>query len=87
MSCGYSRRRAFEAVSKVIEVTMADYKRSGPRSRPGPLLQDNGFPAKSTLAALRKLDPEAAEDYVRYAKQTLRLLGREKEVHDISTEP
>ena len=76
MSSGYSRRRAFEAVSKVVEVTMADYKRSGPRSRPGPLLQNSGFPANSSLAALRELDPEAVEDYVCCAAQTLRVLGR-----------
>ena len=73
---GYSRRRALKAVSKIAEITITDYARSGQKSRPGPLLQNGSASMQETLAALREVDKEAAEDYSHSAMQTLRILGQ-----------
>lgn len=76
MSSGYSRRRAFQAVSKLIELAVKDYAQSGRKSRPGPLLQKGNEPATQLLRSLEGFDSETADDYRRWARQTLRVLGR-----------
>jgi predicted RNase H-like HicB family nuclease len=76
MLSGYTRRRAFQAISKLIELTVKDYAQSGRKSRPGPLLQNAKGAAALFLDGLEDIDAETADDYIRYARQTLRTLGR-----------
>lgn len=86
MLSGYTRRRAFQAISKLIEVTVNGYAQSGPKSRPGPLLR-SGNGAELFLKTPGDTDPETADDYVRCARQALRILGRGRNERGNGVEP
>ena len=76
MQGGFSRKRAFQAVSRILGVTVKEYSRVGRSGKAGPLLQGAVERARRDLAALHQIDPLAAEDYRRHARETLRVLGR-----------
>ncbi len=71
---GFSRRRAFHAVSRVLRATLEDYAHSGRSSRPGPLLGGDVVTVRRQIEALQRVDAPLAETYRTFARQTLRTL-------------
>jgi predicted short-subunit dehydrogenase-like oxidoreductase (DUF2520 family) len=76
---GFSRKRAFHAVSQVLGMALEDYARSGRSSRPGPLLSGDVLTVRRQIEALQQVDAGMAETYRKAAWQTLRTLQNEAE--------
>jgi predicted short-subunit dehydrogenase-like oxidoreductase (DUF2520 family) len=76
MLAGFLRKRAVDALAKVIEATLSDYKRSKRYSRAGPLLQGQAQTVRSYIEALCGEDPARADSYRRAALQTLEVMKR-----------
>ncbi|MDA1315225.1 MAG: DUF2520 domain-containing protein [Acidobacteria bacterium] len=84
---GYTRKRAFQAISKLIELSVKDYAQSGRKSRPGPLLQNENRAAELFLKGLEGIDSETADDYIRCARQTLQVLRQDQKEGENGVEP
>lgn len=70
-AAGLPRRRAWEAVARILDATQQDYAHSGRKSRPGPLLEDDTSTVEHFVEELSRRDPAAAEGYQLAARQTL----------------
>jgi predicted short-subunit dehydrogenase-like oxidoreductase (DUF2520 family) len=71
---GFSRKRAFHAVSQVLGAALEDYAHSGRSSRPGPLLSGDVLTVRRQLETLQRMDAGLADTYRKAACQTLRTL-------------
>jgi len=71
---GFSRKRAYHAVSQILGVALDDYAHSGRSSRPGPLLSGDVLTIRRQLETLQRTDTALAETYRKAACQTLRTL-------------
>jgi predicted short-subunit dehydrogenase-like oxidoreductase (DUF2520 family) len=74
---GFSRKRSFDAVSKVIGAALEDYSLSGRNSRPGPLLNGDAKTVEQQIIQLKSVDRSFSVAYLSGVRQTLRTLGRE----------
>lgn len=73
---GFTRKRAVQALTPLVDAALKDYGQSGGKSRPGPLLHLDAENIRKQLDALAATDPEAAREFRCAARHTLRVCGR-----------
>lgn len=79
VAAGAPRGIAVEAVRELVSSSFEDFSRSGPRSRPGPLLEGQSHTVQSLLDTCRGSDPEAYELYRTALRLSLNALGKQND--------
>jgi predicted short-subunit dehydrogenase-like oxidoreductase (DUF2520 family) len=84
---GFLKKRSLRAISKVLDVAFAEYGRSGRRSRPGPLLQNDAVTIQAYVERLDHLDPAFGDLYRQLARQTLTIFKRKSDAFSFLDRP
>lgn len=82
VAAGVPRGRAVDAVHRLVDSSLDDFLRSGPRTRPGPLLEGRSATVQSLLDVCRSDDPIASELYRTALQLSLDALGSQNESFD-----
>jgi len=87
VAAGAPRGRAVNAVHRLVDSSLDDFLRSGPRSRPGSLLEGRSATVQSLLDVCRRDDPIASELCRSALQLSLDALGSQNESFDFLTVP
>lgn len=82
VAAGVPRGRAVDAVHRLVDSSLDDFLRSGPRTRPGQLLEGRSATVQSLLDVCRSDDPIASELYRTALQLSLDALGSQNESFD-----